>query len=33
MAVSGYLPNFKAGLELDYGAHFLHDFAIKMLFI
>ena len=30
MAVLGYLPKLKGGLGLAYGAHFLHDFSIKM---
>ena len=34
MAVLGYLPKLKRGLGLAFGAHFLHDFPIKMfLFI
>ena len=30
MAVLGYLPKLKRGLRLAFGAHFLHDFSIKM---
>ena len=30
MAVLGYLPNLKRGLGLAFGAHFLHDFSIKI---
>ena len=33
MAVLGYLPKSKIGLEVAIGAHFLHDFSIKMFFI
>ena len=33
MAVLGYLPKFKSGLGLAFGANFLHDFSIKMFFI
>ena len=33
MAVLGYLPKLKRGLGLAFGAHFLHDFSIKMFFI
>ena len=33
MAVLGYLPKLKGGLGLAFGAHFLHDFSIKMCFI
>ena len=33
MAVLGYLPKLKRGLGLAFGAHFVHDFAIKMVFI
>ena len=33
MAVLGYLPKLKGGLGLAFGAHFLHDFSIKMFFI
>ena len=29
MAVLGYLEKLKRGLELAFGAHFLHDFSIK----
>ena len=29
MAVLGYLPKFKRGLELAFGAHFLHDSSTK----
>ena len=30
MAVLGYLAKLKGVLELAFGAHFLHDFSIKM---
>ena len=30
MTVLGYLPKLKRGLRLALGAHFLHDFSIKM---
>ena len=30
LAVLGYLPKLKGGLGLAFGAHFLHDFSIKM---
>ena len=30
MPVCGYLPKLKRGLGLAFGAHFLHDFAMKM---
>ena len=30
MAVMGYLPELKRGLGAAFGAHFLHDFSIKM---
>ena len=30
MAVLGCLPKLKRDLELDFGAHFLHDFSTKM---
>ena len=33
MAVLGYLPNLKRGLRLAVGAHFWHDFSIKIFFI
>ena len=33
MAVLGYLTKLKWGLELASGAHFLHDFPIKMFLI
>ena len=33
MAVLGYLPKRKRDLGLAFGAHFLHDFPIKMFFI
>ena len=33
MAVLGYLPKLKRGLGLAFGAHFLHDFSIKMFLI
>ena len=29
MAVLGYLAKLKRGLELAFGAYFLHDFSIK----
>ena len=32
MAVLGYLAKLKRGLELAFGADFLHDFSIKMFF-
>ena len=32
MAVLGYLPKLKGGLRLAFGAHFLHNFWIKMFF-
>ena len=31
MAVVGYLAKLKRGLGLAFGAHFVHDFSIKML--
>ena len=30
MIVLDYLPKLKRGLELAFGAHFLHEFSIKM---
>ena len=30
MAVMGYLPKLKLGLGLAFGAHFLHDFSMKV---
>ena len=33
MALLGYLAKLKRDLGLAFGAHFLHDFAIKMLLI
>ena len=33
MAVLGYLAKLKRGLGLAFGAHFLHDFFIKMFLI
>ena len=33
MAVLGYLPKLKVGLGLAFGAHFQHDFSIRMGFI
>ena len=30
MAVLGYLPKLKRDLGLAFGAHFGHDFSIKM---
>ena len=33
MAVLGYLAKQKKGLGLAFGAHFLHDFLIKMFCI
>ena len=33
MAVLGYLAKLKRGLGLAFGAHFLHDFSIKMFLI
>ena len=30
MTVLGYLAKLKRGLGLAFGAHFLHDFSIKM---
>ena len=32
MAILNYLPKLKRGLGLAFGAHFLHDFSIKMFF-
>ena len=33
MAVWGYLAKLKRGPGLAFGAHFLHDFSIKMLYL
>ena len=33
MPVLGYLPKLKRGLELVFGAHFLHGFFMQMLLI
>ena len=33
MAVLDYLPKLKSSLGLAFGAHFLHDFSIKMFLI
>ena len=33
MTVVGYLEKFKRDLGLAFGAHFLHDFSIKMFLI
>ena len=33
MAVLGYLAKLKMDLELAFGAHFLHDFSVKMFLI
>ena len=33
MTVLGYLPKLKWGLRLAFGADFLHDLSIKILFI
>ena len=33
MAVLGHLPKLKRDLGLAFGAHFLHDFSIKMFLI
>ena len=33
MAVLGYLPKLKRDLEPAFGAHFLHDFYIKVFLI
>ena len=33
IAVLGYLEKLKRGLGLAFGAHFLHDFSIKMFLI
>ena len=33
MTVLGYLAKLKRGLGLPFGAHFLHDFSIKVLLI
>ena len=33
MAVLGYLAKLKRDLGLVFGAHFQHDFSIKMFFI
>ena len=33
MVVLGYLPKLERDLGLAIGAHFLHDFPVKMFFI
>ena len=33
MAVLGYFPELKSGLQLVFGAHFLHYFSIKKFLI
>ena len=33
MAALGYIAELKRGLGLALGAHFLHEFSIKMFFI
>ena len=33
MAVLGYLQKLKGDLGLAFGAHFLHDFSIKIFLI
>ena len=33
MTVLSYLPKLKRGLGLAFGAHFLHDFSMKMFLI
>ena len=33
MVVLGYFPKLKRNLGLAFGAHFLHDFPIKMFLI
>ena len=33
MAVLGHLPKLRKSLRLAFEAHFLHDFAIKMVLI
>ena len=33
MPVLGYLLKLKRGLELAFGAHFLHGFFMQMIFI
>ena len=33
MVVLGYLPKLKRNLGLAFGAHFLHNFSIKMFLI
>ena len=33
MAVLGYLPKLEGGLVLAFGAHFLHDFSVKIFLI
>ena len=33
MTVLGYLAKLKKGLRLAFGAHFVHDFSIKMFCI
>ena len=33
MAVSGYLAKLKKDLGLGFGAHFLHEFSINVLYL
>ena len=33
MAVLDYLAKLEMGLGLAFGAHFLHDFSMKMFYI
>ena len=33
MDVLGYLPKLKRGLGLAFGAHFPHDFSLKMFLV
>ena len=33
MTVLGYLAKVKKGLELTFGAYFLHDFSIKIFLV
>ena len=33
MAVLGYLSKLRMGLGLAFGAHFLHDFSINLLYL
>ena len=33
MAVLSYLPKLKSGLELAFGAHFLHDFSTNVSYL